>query len=140
MSENRSSRADLDRLADALVEDILTASDDEILAEAREDYGDPAAVAAEVHEIYERAILLAKKNRLAAARDAVRRNNARGRKLVHLEPREARLRLEAALAKDPNAKMTLAAREGKELSDADVLGMLEDLEALGIDTSKDDEE
>jgi hypothetical protein len=50
-----------------------------------------------------------------------------------------RERLRRTLAScPPNVKLTLAARNENELSDADVLGMLEDLEELGI-TMLDDE-
>ena len=45
----------------------------------------------------------------------------------------ARERLRRVLAScPPDMKLTLAARNENELSDADVLGMLQDLEELGI--------
>jgi hypothetical protein len=48
-------------------------------------------------------------------------------------------RLRRALAMcPPDVKLTLAARNENELSDADVLGMLQDLEELGI-VAPDDE-
>jgi hypothetical protein len=48
-------------------------------------------------------------------------------------------RLRRALATcSPDIKLTIAARNENELSDADVLGMLQDLEELGI-VAPDDE-
>lgn len=41
------------RLADALVEDILRLSDEDVLAEFREDHGDPAVHAAQMRELLE---------------------------------------------------------------------------------------
>lgn len=57
MEEGMMARSALDRLEDALVEDILNASDEDILAEIREDGGeDPAAIAAEVQAIFAAAL------------------------------------------------------------------------------------
>ena len=41
----------LDRLADALVDDILNASDEEVLAEAEEDGIDPTGLAGHLREV-----------------------------------------------------------------------------------------
>jgi len=49
-------RSALERLEDALVEDILNASDEDILEEIQEDGGDPDAIAAEVRAIFEAAL------------------------------------------------------------------------------------
>lgn len=55
MTEPKSDRTALDRLADALAEDILNASDQDILAEVKEDGEDPAAIAAEVQALFAKA-------------------------------------------------------------------------------------
>lgn len=49
-------RTALDRLADAFVEDILSMTDEEIIAECIEDGRDPEQVAVEGHRIFERAL------------------------------------------------------------------------------------
>lgn len=54
-----SARVALDRLADALIEDILNASDEEILEEFREDGGDPEQHAKETQALIEKAVALA---------------------------------------------------------------------------------
>lgn len=49
--------ARLDRLINALVEDILSASDEDVLAEFRDAHGDPDHHADEMREMFERAAL-----------------------------------------------------------------------------------
>ena len=49
---------ELGRLADFLVEDILDASDEDILAEAVEDGEDPEAIAAAVRALFEKVFAL----------------------------------------------------------------------------------
>ena len=47
---------ELDRPAGALAEDILNASDQDILAEVKEDGEDPAVIAAEMRAVFDRAL------------------------------------------------------------------------------------
>lgn len=126
----------IDRLLQILVEDILNATDSEILAEAKEDGTDPAARAERLKGVYKRALANGGRSRLAAAKAAVDtdRQKSRTGDVTTLDPTSARARLEAALKQDPEThnKLTLAARKGEGLSDADVRGLLQDLEELGI--------
>jgi hypothetical protein len=132
MGENE--RAALRRLADALAEDILKATDEEVLAEVVELYGDPVKVAAETRRALGEAVAASGKEKLRAARAAVNSLNTRQLKAVRLSPVEARRCLAEVLAGDPDTsrKLTLAARKGPELSDEDVIGMVDDLMALGV--------
>ena len=57
-------RKALDNLANALVEDILALSDEEVLAEFIEDGGDPEALAARMRGIFERAVYMADQIRM----------------------------------------------------------------------------
>jgi hypothetical protein len=134
MSENKNpEREALDRLADALVDDILNASDEDILTEFQESYGDPGRNAEEMQAIFEKSILTANKRRLAAAKvgaAASRIKGSTGAALIDIT--EARRRLRAVLDNpEASKKLTMAARKESELSDADVLGMFEDLDELG---------
>jgi GDP-D-mannose dehydratase len=124
----------LERLTYALVEDIVNASDAEILSEAAEDYNDPKGEADKVRMIFEKAHAITAKKRLVAAREALEKEKAKGQKIIHLDPLRARRKLDSLLRENPEAtrEFTLAARKGKELSDDDVLGMLEDLVELGL--------
>lgn len=124
----------LDRLADALVDDILGASDQEILAEFQEAGGDPEELAGDMRALFERSVLASNKSKLAAAKAGVARSKAAP---VHaaalIDIAAARKRLHVILQTPSTLqKLTMAARKESELSDADVIGMLEDLRALGI--------
>jgi hypothetical protein len=55
-NQNEKDRDALDRLVDGIVDGILNASDEEILAEVRERYGDEADFVADVDEVFDRAI------------------------------------------------------------------------------------
>jgi hypothetical protein len=130
------------RLADSLTNDIMKASDEEILAEFRETGGDPAVHAVEMRRFVDRAIITANKGRLAAAkaRIATERKPLRPVSML-VDIAEARRRLRS-IGKIPNVQhpVTLAARNETELSDADVLTMYEDMVELGVlptDDSKD---
>ena len=68
----------LDRLAAALVDDVLTTSDAEILAEFRADGGDPDQHAAEMRALFERSVLASNKSKLQAARAGVARAQGGG--------------------------------------------------------------
>lgn len=124
----------LDRLADALVDDVFNASDEEIMAE-RAEMKNPAEEDAKLKALFEQALLEANKSRLAAAkagaaahRDPIMRAPA---PVVDIAAARERIR---ALAKagDPSHCVTLAARNENELSDTDILSMYEDLVELGV--------
>jgi hypothetical protein len=54
MTDDWKAQAALDRLADALVEDILSASDEDILAEFRESGGDSERNATDMRALFEK--------------------------------------------------------------------------------------
>jgi len=130
-----SNREALDRLADALVEDILAASDEAILAEVKQDGEDAEAVAAATRALFEEVVAAKGKARMAAAKAAVAADRARSAAVIPLNPAAARRLLDRALARDPETanKLTMAARKGKggELSDEEVRSLLEDFQELG---------
>ena len=132
----QSHREMLDHLADVLVEDILNTSDKEILSEAAEDYGSPTTEAKRVRDILIKAQTQAAKKRLLVARSAVNQHNKEPQKakVIFLRPLQARRTLATVLQKhsESTQEFSLAARKGKDLSDADVLSMLEDLRELGL--------
>ena len=135
IGKGKKERAALDRLADFLVDDILSVSDEDVLAEFRETHGNPDLNAAEMRALFERSVLISNKKRLAAAKVGV--VESRGSSIpsttspIDMEAARARLRAVIDTSGLPQ-KITLAARKENELSDADILGMLEDLRELGI--------
>lgn len=134
MTEKSPEREGLDRLANDLVDDILSASDEEVLAEFRGSGDDPDQHAADMRALFEASVLAAKKRRLAQAKAGAqtqretRNTTARPPDMV-----EAR-RLLRAILDDSNAQhgLTLAARKESELSDDDILSLLDDLRELGV--------
>jgi hypothetical protein len=126
-------RQALSRLANALVEDILAASDQEILAEFAETHGDSLKSRDATTALFEKGVLRARKARLRAAQVGVAASRTAPISLKVVSMEDARGRLRRLLAScPPDVKLTLAARNEHELSDADVLGMLQDFEELGI--------
>jgi hypothetical protein len=119
-------RAALARLADALIEDILATRDVELLAEAEAD-GDDGAERART--AFRRAVALSSRlsSRLAAKAGVRRRwgGNVRA-----LDPKSARRWLEQFIADETDAGgIAAAARKVRKLSDEDVYGVLERLQA-----------
>jgi hypothetical protein len=117
----KSDRAALERLADALVEDILVTGDAELLAEVQADGEDDAKRA---RAAFRRAAALA---RLEAKGSAHRRV---GYNVRALDAKAARRWLEEFIADDPEASggLAAAARKVGKLTDEDVYGLLERLQ------------
>lgn len=128
-------RIALSRLANALTDDILNASDEDILAELQDAGGDPAKNADDMRALFEKTVLLANKKRLSAAKAG-----AASVREVFAPPVSSAVDIGAARARlrkiieTPGGahKVTLAARKESEMSDSDVIGMLDDLVELGI--------
>lgn len=118
------------RLENALIDDILNATDDEIAAEAAEEGIDLEAQATAMRSIFERARLESGKTRMAAAKAA-----AAAHRSAALRGRVPRLQpgvFEGRAANDVgNArKLTMAARNGTEQSERDLKSVEEDLAEL----------
>lgn len=137
MSEgNRKKLEALDRLAEELVQDILLASDEEILSEAVEDEPDLAQYLTDSKSAYELAKRAVGRQALEAARFAVQKDKAETSKsnVLGLNAEKARKLLEDVIKTNSMdaLPMTLAARKGGDLSDSDVQSLLEDLNDLGM--------
>ena len=105
----------LSRLANALVEDVLTTSDREILAEYTEAYGDPRKNSDAMRTLFEKSVLNVRKARLRAAQAGVAadRPSSTARKVVSIENARGKLRRVLASC-PPHVKLTLAARSEDE--------------------------
>lgn len=127
-------REALDLLSDALVDDILNTSDEEILAEFQETDGNPDAHAARMRALFEQTILTANKQRLAAAKQGLAASRRANRDYVTPgDSTQARKQLRS-ISQGPNTSsdLTLAARNESTLTDSDVLSILDDFQELGI--------
>lgn len=135
MSDDDKVRKALKRLDEASVEDILETSDQDILAEFQQQNGNPAQYAAAMRARFQKALLSANKGRLKAARAALDAAASSARQVAAkvVDIAEARRTLRGILASGmATGKLTLAARNETELSDADVLTMMADLRELGL--------
>lgn len=130
----------LNRLADALVDDIMCASDEDILTEFREAGGNADRHAAEMQALFERSVVASNKSKLLAAKaGATRAHSATTPSAAPIDIVKARKLLRGILDMPAaSAGLTMAARKESELSDADILGVLDDLRALGVLPSGDD--
>lgn len=127
-------RDELARLTDSLVEDIMETSDDEVLAEAAEDFDDVDAVVNHARELIEGAIVEAGKRRMQRAKEAVRDRQQRGGpNVIHLPDEKKREIIRRFAAQQPQSveKITQAARKEGELTGNDLDAMLEALFQLG---------
>jgi hypothetical protein len=120
-------------LVDALVEDVLATSDQEILAETIETRGDSTQNAERMRMLFEKSIVRSNKRHLreAQARLAADRAAVIPAKIANIANIRERFRRVLAVC-PPDVKLTLAARNESELSDTDIEGMIRDLEELGI--------
>lgn len=124
----------LGRLADAFVNDILKASDEDILAEAQEEYGDSARAAQHVNELINKAKSVVGKDKLAAARASFEQDRlTRQCNAVDLPLERKRKIIQefAAADTEQHTSLTLAARMGGNLSESDLDALLEALFELG---------
>lgn len=134
MSGNsRKEQEALFRLADILVADVLEMSDEEIVAEAKEDGADAAQEARATQALFERTVAAQGKATLAAAKAAARSASRSEATVADIDREKARRKYDAILAGDRSLaeKMTLAARKGEGTSERDIESALEDLIELG---------
>jgi hypothetical protein len=127
ISRTKNDRVGLDQLADTLVEDILQASDADVLAEAEAGDEDGAGIA---RATFNEAVTASGRRRSKPVQRRTpdlpwTRTDVRA-----LDPKAARRWLEDFIARDPKAagKLTTAAAEDGRLSDEDVYGVLERLQ------------
>lgn len=132
MTERKEAQKALQSLRQAMADDIMETSDEEILAQFAEDVGSPEENAARMRALFEKTVLLANKGRLQAARaGAAASKTSLAAPAIPIA--EARARLRQVLdAHSHDKSFTLAARKESELSDADVLDMLEAMRELGL--------
>ncbi|HEY9100339.1 MAG TPA: hypothetical protein VIN38_15840 [Thiobacillus sp.] len=134
-AKKRNPSEELERLADALVEDVLNATDQEIIEEAKEDYGNAKAGADAIRTLFQLAKTRVAKGRLEAARNGLAADRAKGMgNVLPFDISKSRKIVAKFAANDSElqGKLTMAARMGEELSDQDVQGIIEDMIKLGI--------
>ncbi len=126
----------LQSLIDAVEESILSASDEEIVEDVRLEGRDPQAAAGAVRSMIGAQIKAQRQQKLKAARAGYVRTSTKIRSpLARLgDPAARRTFLDNLLSRrdDLPDGLTMAFREGKEMSDDDVSSLLDDLANLGL--------
>jgi hypothetical protein len=122
-------------LADALIEDWMTRSDEEVFAEFRDDGLDPEDVAAQLRAHIESLVAESGKSRLARARAELASARAdRASTSIFLLPISRKQEILAQFAANDGRlrdRMTMAARKGEGASEREIDDILRDLRDLG---------
>lgn len=142
MTKTITPRKELENLDSALIDDLLATPDGDFLEEVKASGRDPRVAADRVRAIVAKGSAQAAKSKLRAAKAAVAASRARSAPIPsHLDAAHARQFLKELSANDPEfrKRMTLAARNEEELSDEDILGIIEDLRELGALPDEDSE-
>src|SRR5882757_4619177 len=106
-ASDKKGREALARLADVLIEDLLAASDEEILAEFVEEHGNPGENAAAMRALFEKSVLKSNKDRLRAARAGLEADKAAPAVAKLVSMVDVRGRFKRALAAcPPEMKLT----------------------------------
>lgn len=130
MNKDRMKNPKIHELASALAEDVfemdIGAVDAELLAAGYQ----PEDATGKVRAVIARAIFGKARAQLAKAPAHVPESGT----LLRFGPGEARAKLDAIVNRDPAAfpELTMAARKGQSISDADAASQLEDFLELGI--------
>lgn len=138
---NDKSRKSLMSLADALFEDLMNASDDEILSDFREAGGDPVAHGEKMRALFEKTTTQSKKSRLTSAKERMKQSQVSRSSRHVMSIDEAKKRLHTVLSNEAQA-LTLAARyeNESEMSDDETFDMVDDLIELGLIGTSDQDE
>ena len=131
---NKKAARQLGHAADALVDGLMDLTDEELLAEVREDGEDPDALAKQAADIISGAVLRTGKAKMAEARAAFEAmNRQRSAAVLNFSPAQKRQILDRFIADDHELtkKLTIAARNGDALSEQELDSFLNDLLELG---------
>jgi hypothetical protein len=137
MSGRNDASQRLANLTDALIQDLLQASDGELIEEVREDGEDAQVVSDRVAAIITAAVAKQGKAALARARNELQaariRKSAIGSTGI-LSLNEKRRIVARFAARDAQLrdKLTMAARSGQEPTESDLDSLLQDLRDLGV--------
>jgi len=119
-------------VANTLAGDILNLSDEELLKEAQDEFGDAASEISSARNAINSAILKSNKSRLSAAKDQLEQKRKATNKssILTLTLNDKRALIHQA--KESVDSLTLAARNEEEMSESDINGVLQDLIDLGV--------
>jgi len=132
MTDNRSDEQQrLLLLADFMLDDLFSTSDEDIVAEAEEAGDDLVSIPNRMRELYQQTLLKKRKARLQTARDRLHSSSAPRLPVGVIDIAKARLVVSEALK---NSELSVAARNetSDELSDAEIERKYHQLVELGL--------
>ncbi|MBK9131260.1 MAG: hypothetical protein IPM20_06430 [Gammaproteobacteria bacterium] len=126
-------------LREELADDAMNMTDEEILAESRKKGLDPDTAANRIRAVLNNAVLESGRQRMQKARAGLHsQNKVHPMRDTSMDIHRAKTILKSAAANDPQVQLTLAARNGGESSDNDILSLVQDLLELGIIKDEED--
>jgi hypothetical protein len=133
MKDNKDTQP-IDRLCDFLVEEVLSATDEEIIQEAAEDYANPGKIVVSVQESIGRARLAVARKKLSETKGV---NGCiempRLTSTTKLDDVQIIRIFEKFTSQNEELKLSIAARKGKDLTVQDMRSLIDDLHELGCD-------
>ncbi len=131
-------REKIGELLDASIADVASATDQEILEDIKDLYGGADNIEREFSAIFEKAQMIARKEKLLSAKSELAQGKGTQNSVVQFDRVSARQQYNSLVANDPETvkKMTLAARNGRGQSERDIDSALEDLAELGALSSE----
>lgn len=124
-----------DRVSDLLVDEILALSDEEIMAEAQEEYENMEEEAKKIHGLIQKALFSYGKSRLKKAKLEFQEQKTKARGNLRINSLEKKIAIIKRLnsANDNiSRKVTMAARKEEELSERDLDIYLQSAYELGL--------
>ena len=134
MTHDTKEKVQIERIEDMLIQDILEASDDEILAEFAEECDNPEQEIQRMEELTKQAVFNHNKTKFEAAKRARLEQKAQPQKELQVVSLEQKKEIIKSLNANDNLekKITMAARNEDELSENDLDVYLKHLIKLGI--------
>ncbi len=131
MNENNRDKLPM-TVANILVDDILEASDEEILDEANETYDDIDSEVKKTKNLIYSAVMKSRKSRLAIIKKELNKNKSKrlDNNILSLLVNDKRKLIEDL--KKSNESLTLAARNEEAMSEVDINSAIQDLIDLGV--------
>jgi len=119
-------------IAEAVTDDVMAATDEQILAEAVDEGVEPASVAEQMRSTTLARLRKIKRSRLEKARTIYQQEPKGPPAKVRPSLDEMRNRVMELIRGGAGGDLSLAFRNGKELTNSDLEGLWDDLQELGL--------
>lgn len=133
MTEEKNIPNQTNHIVDLMVDDVLEASDEDILQEASEENVDVKACTQKVHTLIQEAVFEHNKFKLEEAKRQVQENKTQNKERLSIVGIERKREIFRNLSSNDNeGSFTMAARKEEDLSDHDIESALQDMLELGV--------